>query len=72
MIHQRISKRAATYIKSSAYTGEGNGLHRAQKVLTSAAGRPYISDKRRLGRGNESALLPTESDPLLEGNRSAS
>jgi hypothetical protein len=57
--------------KSSVYTGEGNGLHRAQKVLTSAAGRPYIFDKRRLGRGNESALLPTESNSLLEWNRSA-
>ena len=31
--------------KFSACIGEGNGLHRAQKVLTSAAERPYIADK---------------------------
>jgi hypothetical protein len=31
--------------KSSACTGGENGLHRAPKVLTSAAGRPYIPDE---------------------------
>lgn len=31
--------------KSSAYIGEGNSLHHAQKVLASAGERPYIHDK---------------------------
>ena len=47
--------------KSSAYIGEGNGLHRTPKVLTSAAERPYILDEMRFDRGAD-ALRRRQKD----------
>ena len=53
--------------KSSAYTGEGNGLHHAPKVLTPAAGRPYTSDETGFASWRERNAFLRKSNAIAQG-----